>query len=166
MAGSRDYDAVNSEVDEVCRKISTVREDLDTNHSQEMNFEKRINELERQKNNLVNDKLVIERRCVERAKMESKRVELEESIKTSESSIAGIEVELKPLADEIRDANSARSKMMTERDRSSAGLRQEIEKAKKIQNQVSAIMKQINDYHNSNNEANMNRFGKLKCIEI
>jgi hypothetical protein len=48
-----------------------------------MKMEKRLNELERQKNALLNEKLAIERRHVERAKMEAKRQELEDAVQVS-----------------------------------------------------------------------------------
>jgi hypothetical protein len=48
-----------------------------------MKMEKRLNELERQKNSLLNEKLAIERRHVERAKMEAKRQELEDAVQVS-----------------------------------------------------------------------------------
>ena len=122
-----------------------------------MRFEKRLNELERQKNALLNDKLAIERRSVERAKMEAKRQELEESVNAAESSIAKLEEELKPLAEEIRDSNLVRSKLVSERDAKARELKQEIERVQKFELQVSAVQKQISDYVGSNNEATLTK---------
>ena len=157
FGGSRDYDAVNAELEEVSRKISLLRDELDSTQEKLMKFEQRLNDLERRKNALLNEKLAIERRSVERAKMEAKRQELEESVTVADSSIGKIEEELKPLADEIRDSNLARSKLVTERDSKVRELKQEIERVQKFEVQVSAVQKQISDYVGSNNEATLTK---------
>ncbi len=72
-----------------------------------------------------------------------------------------IETQLEPLADEIRASNSVRSRLISDRDSKSRELKQEIEKVRKFQIQISAIQKQINDYLNSSNEANMTRWVAL-----
>jgi DNA repair exonuclease SbcCD ATPase subunit len=122
-----------------------------------MQFEKKLNELGRQKNELVNEKLSIERRHIERVKMESKKTELEDSVRNSDSAIAKIETQLRPLSDEIRESNLTRSRLIADRDKKARDFKQEIEKVKKFQNQVQSIQKQVNDYINSTNESTMTR---------
>ena len=123
----------------------------------EMQFEKKLNELGRQKNELVNEKLSIERRHIERVKMESKKIELEESVQNFDSALVKIEAQLRPLSDEIRESNVTRSRLIADRDKKARDFKQEIEKVKKFQNQVQSIQKQVNDYINSTNESTMTR---------
>ena len=66
-----------------------------------MQLEKKLNDLERQKNVLANDKLVIESRHVERAKSEAKKVELESNVKASDTDLLKIEEKLTPLAEKV-----------------------------------------------------------------
>ena len=66
-----------------------------------MQLEKKLNDLERQKNVLANDKLVIESRHVERAKSEAKKVELESNVKSSDTDLLKIEEKLTPLAEKV-----------------------------------------------------------------
>ena len=66
-----------------------------------MQLEKKLNDLERQKNVLANDKLVIESRHVERAKSEAKKVELENNVKSSDTDLLKIEEKLTPLAEKV-----------------------------------------------------------------
>ena len=123
----------------------------------EMQFEKKLNDLGRQKNELVNEKLSIERRHIERVKMESKKIELEESVQNFDSALVKIEAQLRPLSDEIRESNVTRSRLIADRDKKARDFKQEIEKVKKFQNQVQSIQKQVNDYINSTNESTMTR---------
>jgi peptidoglycan hydrolase CwlO-like protein len=105
----------------------------------------------------MNEKLVIERRHIERAKMETKKVELDETVQNADTALVKIEVELKPLSEEIRESNLVRSRLISDRDSKSRELKQEIERVKKFQNQVESINKQVKDYLNSTNEVAMTR---------
>jgi len=131
-----------------------------------------------QKNDLTSIKLQIEKRFIERTKIESKKSELETQGVEIDKELSIIDQKVnfenhdpllslfilsltfqwKPLSSEISELGIIKSKLLSDREIQLHDFKKKIEKAQKFQIQAQNMQKQISDYIHSSNEATLRRF--------
>lgn len=149
----RDYGTVREEAEAVFQQVTEARNILEQDQKKENQFEKRMNELEREANVMLNEKLKLEGCQQERANTEAKRKALEQQIASAQSDLRSLEEELRPKQREIDEAKEAKNRMVGDKDAAFQALRLEVEKVKKMQFDLEAVQGQVQEYEASGNEA-------------
>merc|ERR1712110_1165704 len=112
-----DYNIVKQEEETISQRINVLRKEADRCRSLEIEHEKRIAALERERNKFLEDKLEIQRNQQERAANQEKKQESETILKECEVKLLEIDQSLLPIQELIEDARSKKTHILKEKER-------------------------------------------------
>ena len=152
LSKSRDYIVVKNEEETISQRMNALRREVDHCQSLEIGHEKKLTNLERERNNLLEEKLHIQRSQQERTKNQEKRQELEGTLKDCERVLLEIDQNLQPIQELMQDAHEKVQQIKKHKERTIAEMEENINEFKKLQYDIEKKHQQSVNYQNSGNE--------------
>ena len=165
LSNSRDYNLVKKEEETASERMNSLRKEIDRCQSLEIEHEKRITQLERDRNRLLEEKLQIQKNQQERTSKQEKRQELEVTLKECNKKLIEIDQSIEPIQELIEDAHAQRNQISKEKERVINEMEGNLNEIKKMQYDVEKKHHASMDYQNSGNDENLvslkNEYGKI-----
>ena len=145
----RNYDDVKQEEDLKTQELEELRDALEALKSKKSEYETRINRLQRERNELANQKVTLEGEQQNRANIESKKADLEKEIANDDKEIKRIDHEIDPILHKIQLLEEAKRTLEKNRDHMINTLVPKINQSQEFQRDLNHKLKQIKEYENS-----------------
>ena len=152
LANSRDYNEVKQEEDSLSQRINTLRNEADHCRSLEIEHEKRIATLERERNKYLEEKLEIQKNQQERAANQEKKQELEKNLKDCDIKSIEIDQNLTPIQELMEDAKGKKNHLLKEKERAIKEMDENLYEIKKMQYDIDKKHQTSIEYQNEGNE--------------
>ena len=151
----KSYNELMEDETTVSNEINELRQRVESDQTTEIEHERTLNKLNKQRNELFNEKLQIESNQQERTTNEDKKKELEGKVKSIDDQLVDVEEELSPIASKLSKLNDERFDLEKRKKSDIEKHQKEIEKIR----QTEADLKNDNDvvarYEESDNETNL-----------
>ena len=152
LSNSRDYNIVKQEEETMFQRINILRKEADHCRSLEIEHEKRIATLERERNKYLEDKLEIQKNQREMAGNQEKKLEYEKTLKECDISLVEIDQSLLPIQELEDDAKRKKHHVLIEKERMVSEMDQNLNEIRRMKYDVEKKHQTSIEYKNSGNE--------------
>ena len=152
LSNSRDYNIVKKEEETLFQRINALRKEADHCRSLEIEHEKRIATLERERNKYLEDKLEIQKNQREMAGNQEKKLEYEKTLKECDISLVEIDQSLLPIQELEDDAKRKKHHVLIDKERTVNEMDQNLNEIRKMKYDVEKKHQTSIEYKNSGNE--------------
>jgi len=152
LSNSRDYNIVKQEEETMFQRINILRKEADRCRSLEIEHEKRIATLERERNKYLEDKLEIQKNQREMAGNQEKKLEYEKTLKECDISLVEIDQSLLPIQELEDDAKRKKHHVLIEKERMVSEMDQNLNEIRRMKYDVEKKHQTSIEYKNSGNE--------------
>ena len=152
LSNSRDYNIVKKEEETLFQRMNALRKEADHCRSLEIEHEKRIATLERERNKYLEEKLEIQKNQREMAGNQEKKLEYEKTLKECDITLVEIDQSLLPIQELEDDAKRKKHHILIDKERTVNEMDQNLNEIRNMKYDVEKKHQTSIEYRNSGNE--------------